>query len=158
MLSRWKWLGFSSDDDFSFRPWLIAHIRQIAITPNRHDGKGLHCFPAWCMSYIWCAWRPWTKQESTKKITWTKCTEEISRAFLIFVANEKRKLGIIWGKHTGWPFKLFPTSRWHQDKGCVLVHGPHTKTELLFWCQYMSAADLARYTQFRLMVPRFWQA
>ena len=36
---------------------------------------------------------------------------------------------------TGWPLKLFQTSRWHQNKGCVLVHVPHTKTELLFWSQ-----------------------
>ena len=36
---------------------------------------------------------------------------------------------------TGWPFRLFQTSRWHQNKGCILVHGSHTKTELLFWCQ-----------------------
>ena len=30
---------------------------------------------------------------------------------------------------------LCQTSRWHQNKGCVLVHGPHTKTELKLWCQ-----------------------
>ena len=36
---------------------------------------------------------------------------------------------------TGWPLRYFPTSRWQQNKGCVLVHGPHTKTGLLFWRQ-----------------------
>ena len=36
---------------------------------------------------------------------------------------------------TGWHITLVQTSRWHQNKGCVLVHGTHTKTELLYWCQ-----------------------
>ena len=36
---------------------------------------------------------------------------------------------------TGWLFTLFPTFHWHQNKGCILVHGPHTKAELLFWYQ-----------------------
>ena len=36
---------------------------------------------------------------------------------------------------TGWPFRLYQTSCWHHNKGCVVEHGPHTKTELLFWCQ-----------------------
>ena len=36
---------------------------------------------------------------------------------------------------TGWQITLVQTSRWHQNIGCVLVHGPHTKTELLFGCQ-----------------------
>ena len=35
----------------------------------------------------------------------------------------------------GWHIMFIQTSRCHQNKGCVLVHGPHTKTELLFWCQ-----------------------
>ena len=35
----------------------------------------------------------------------------------------------------GWLFRLCQTSRWHVNKSCVLVHGRHTKTELLFWCQ-----------------------
>ena len=39
-------------------------------------------------------------------------------------------------KHfTGWPFRLCQTSRWRQNKSCVLLNGPHTKTELLFWWQ-----------------------
>ena len=38
--------------------------------------------------------------------------------------------------NTGRPFRLLQTSRLHQNKGCVLVHGPHTKTEILFWCQW----------------------
>ena len=25
--------------------------------------------------------------------------------------------------------------RWQQNKGCVLVHGSHAKTELMIWCQ-----------------------
>ena len=37
---------------------------------------------------------------------------------------------------TGWHITLFPTSSWHQNKGWVSEHGPHTKTELLFWCQW----------------------
>ena len=36
---------------------------------------------------------------------------------------------------TGWPFRLIQTSRWLQNKSSVLIHGPHTKTELLFSCQ-----------------------
>ena len=36
---------------------------------------------------------------------------------------------------TGWPFRLCQTSCWHQNKSSALVHGPHTKMELLFWCQ-----------------------
>ena len=36
---------------------------------------------------------------------------------------------------TGWPFRLIQTSCWHQSNICVLVHGPLTKTELLFWCK-----------------------
>ena len=34
-------------------------------------------------------------------------------------------------QNTGWPFRLIQTSRWHQSKSCVLIHGPHTKTERL---------------------------
>ena len=37
---------------------------------------------------------------------------------------------------TEWPSSLFQTSLWHWNKGCVLVHGPDTKTEFLFWCQW----------------------
>ena len=37
---------------------------------------------------------------------------------------------------TGWPFWLRQTCRWHQNKRSVLVHGPHTKTEVLFWFQW----------------------
>ena len=36
---------------------------------------------------------------------------------------------------TGWPFSFFKTSRWHQNKSSVLVWGPCTKTQPLFWCQ-----------------------
>ena len=37
--------------------------------------------------------------------------------------------------NTGWPVTLFQTSHWHQNKGCVLVYAPYTKTQLLFRCQ-----------------------
>ena len=37
---------------------------------------------------------------------------------------------------TGWPFRLCQTSRWHQNKSSVLVWGPCTKTQLMFWCQW----------------------
>ena len=45
------------------------------------------------------------------------------------------KCKLIYSNNTGWPFTLFPTTRWHQNKGCVSVPGPRTKTELLFWYQ-----------------------
>ena len=59
---------------------------------------------------------------------------------------KKLRPGLVWWQHrerlfegtlntTGWPFRLCQTSRWRQNKGCVLVHGPHNKTKLLFWCQ-----------------------
>ena len=38
--------------------------------------------------------------------------------------------------NTGRHITLCHTSCWHQNKSCVLVHGPHTKTVLLFWCQW----------------------
>ena len=37
---------------------------------------------------------------------------------------------------TGWPFRLCQTFRWDWNKSSVLVHGFHTKMELLFWCQW----------------------
>ena len=37
--------------------------------------------------------------------------------------------------HATGSFRVYQTSRWHQNKGCVLVHGPPTKTELFIWCQ-----------------------
>ena len=37
---------------------------------------------------------------------------------------------------TGWPFRLCQTSRWRQNKSYVLVWGPCTKTQPLFWCQW----------------------
>ena len=36
---------------------------------------------------------------------------------------------------TGWPFRLWHFSRWHQNKSYVLVRGAYTKTRHLFWCQ-----------------------
>ena len=35
----------------------------------------------------------------------------------------------------GLTITLFPTFNSHQNNSCVLVHWPHTKTELLFWLQ-----------------------
>ena len=36
---------------------------------------------------------------------------------------------------TGWPRSSSQTSCEHQNKGCVLTNGPHSKPDLLFWCQ-----------------------
>ena len=47
----------------------------------------------------------------------------------LFVNFQQRNLS------SGWHITLVQTSRWLQYKGCILVHWPHTKTELLFWCQ-----------------------
>ena len=38
-------------------------------------------------------------------------------------------------QYAGWPFTLFPTFRWHQNKISVLAWGPCTKAQPLFWCQ-----------------------
>ena len=40
------------------------------------------------------------------------------------------------GECTRWPFTLFPTSRWHQNKSPVLVGDLCTKTQPLFWCKW----------------------
>ena len=36
---------------------------------------------------------------------------------------------------TGWPFRLWQTSHWHQNNSSVLVWGLCTKMQLLFWSQ-----------------------
>ena len=41
-----------------------------------------------------------------------------------------------WKADTGWPFRLFQTSHWHQNKSWILVHRPYTKSQLLFWYQW----------------------
>ena len=38
-------------------------------------------------------------------------------------------------KSKGWPFRLWQISRWHQNKSSVLVWGPCTQTQPLFWCK-----------------------
>ena len=36
---------------------------------------------------------------------------------------------------TGWPFRLFLRSCWHQNRRCVLEYVAHTKMQSLFLCQ-----------------------
>ena len=45
--------------------------------------------------------------------------------------------------YTGWPFRLFQTSSWHQNKSSVPVEGPCNKTQFLFWCQPRGWPDVS---------------
>ena len=51
----------------------------------------------------------------------------------IWIFNARLFLGALMLWCTGWPFRLCQTSYWQQNKGCALVQGPHTKTQLLCW-------------------------
>ena len=57
------------------------------------------------------------------------------QSMLMMLDRIRKKRAREYLENTGWPLRLWQTSRWLQNKSCVLVHGPHTKTELLFWSQ-----------------------
>ena len=65
---------------------------------------------------------------------------------------------------TGWPFRLWQASCWHQNKSSDLVWGPCTKTQLLFWCQQDICHNLyghpvyhISYQSFLSLARLFWQ-
>ena len=85
----------------------------------------------------------WQSSQRTKGLAYAS-TSHIGRysslKFILEISldhEEHLKLSLyhLYGCSTGWQFGLFKTFVWHQNKGCVMVHGPHAKMELLFWCQ-----------------------
>ena len=53
----------------------------------------------------------------------------------VYPATHSCKSVVSYHQSTGWPFTLFPTSRWHLNKSSILAWGPCIKTQPLFWCQ-----------------------
>ena len=57
------------------------------------------------------------------------------QSMLMMLDRIRKKRAREYLENTGWPLRLWQTSRWLQNKSSVLVWGPCTKTQLLFWSQ-----------------------
>ena len=55
---------------------------------------------------------------------------------------------------TGWPFRLLLGFCYHQNRGCLLVYGPYTKAQPLFWCQQHQGNNLNGHPVFDLAMPK----
>ena len=78
--------------------------------------------------------RSWNASRISRNETGSKISDDKASPILHENTN-CHSLCKVWNWCTGWPFRLFQTSRWHQNKSSVLVWSPCTKTQPLLWSQ-----------------------